>query len=383
MTSSESLHTTLARLIAFPTVSDRPTDEIVAYLARRAEDRGMRAEVIPSGPNKANLVVRAGPEGTDGLTLSGHLDVVPTAGQAWSSDPFVMTEREGRLFGRGTCDMKGFVAAVVTALEDIDVSELKQELALVWTHDEEVGCCGSALLVERFLREGRGLPRQALIGEPTSQQPKRMHPGHSTFAVRLQGRAAHSSRPSLGLSAIKLAREALGAIEGLEEELRGERAYEDLLEAPYTVVNVGEISGGSAVNIVPEHCHLHLGMRALPGQSAAQLLARLQASLAPLAARAASEGGRVRAELLREAPALLCPDGAPLLNDLKALGDGGTPGAVPFATDGGNLARLGLDCVVCGPGSIDLAHRPDESIGIDELDVGVDLVTRLIRRRCG
>lgn len=374
----------LAELVAFPTVSNRPTTEIVAFLATWAEDLGMRVSRYESGPDKANLVVRAGPEGTDGITLSGHLDVVPVAGQAWTSDPFRLTERDGRLLGRGSCDMKGFVAATMVALgrEELDVRALDRELALVWTHDEEVGCVGSRLLVEAMQAEGTALPAQALIGEPTSLSPRRLHPGHLTWRVVCTGIPAHSSRPALGLSAVRLAAEVLAALEGFSERLERERAYEDLLEAPWSVLNVGRIQGGSAVNIVPGHCVLDLGIRPLPGVTEAALSARLEETLAPVARRAEAAGGSIALEPRGGAPALLTRRDAPLLGDLAELLGPHTAGAVPFATDGSNLARLGLDCVVCGPGSIDLAHRPDESIGLDELHGAVDFVSRLVRRRC-
>lgn len=374
----------LAELVAFPTVSNRPTTEIVAFLATWAEDLGMRVSRYESGPDKANLVVRTGPEGTDGLTLSGHLDVVPVAGQAWTSDPFRLTEREGRLLGRGSCDMKGFVAATMVALsrDELVLSGLDRELALVWTHDEEVGCVGSRLLVEAMQAEGARLPAQALIGEPTSLTARRLHPGHLTWRVVCTGIPAHSSRPALGLSAVRIAGEVLQALELLTVSLARERAYEDLLDAPWSVLNVGRIQGGSAINIVPGHCVLDLGIRPLPGVTEAGLQARLDDILAPVAERAAAAGGSVELEPRGGAPALLTRRDAPLLEDLAALLGPPSPGAVPFATDGSNLARMGLDCVVCGPGSIDLAHRPDESIGLDELHGAVDFVSRLVRRRC-
>ncbi len=374
----------LARLVAYPTISTNPTTEITAFLAEWAEDLGMRVSQHASGPDKSNLVARIGPEGTDGLTLSGHLDVVPVDGQPWTSNPFVLTERDGRLLARGSCDMKGFIAAAMVALTrgEIDLERLDRELVLVWTHDEEVGCIGSRLLVEELRAKGESLPSQALIGEPTSLRPMRLHPGHSHFHVHCRGIAAHSSRPELGLSAISLAGGVVVALDELADQLRSERAFEDLLEAPFAILNIGRIKGGTAVNIVPDQCLVEVGIRPLPGQAEESLLERITEAVAPIAERARVRGGRVEASMLGGAPAMLTQPSAPLLSDLSAILGPRPAGAVPFATDGGNLAKLGLDCVVCGPGSIDLAHRPDESIGAAELHGAVDFVSQIVRRRC-
>ena len=166
----------LERLIAYPTVSSRPVDAIVADLAHDAETLGGRVHVLETPPGKSNIVARFGPEGTDGLTISGHMDVVPTDGQDWSSDPFTLSRRDGRLYGRGSADMKGFLAATMAALSDLPLRDLRRELALVWTHDEEVGCIGSGALAEGWDHRQPSLPTQTWIGEPTDARICRMHP---------------------------------------------------------------------------------------------------------------------------------------------------------------------------------------------------------------
>lgn len=369
-----SVEQTLATLVAYPTISDRPVTGIAAYLAERFSDLGMRIELLESSePGKCNLVCSAGPPGTDGIVLSGHMDVVPVEGQPWTSDPFTLTARDDRLIGRGSCDMKAFLAATVEALGRIDLSRLQRELVLIWTHDEEVGCLGSRWLADHFVAIGRPLPTLALIGEPTSFNILRMHPGHAAARIHCAGRAAHSSRPDLGANAIRLAARVIDALDGLAEEWRREVRFEGLLERPFVVMNVATIRGGSAINIVPDSCVIELGFRPLPGMDPDELFARIRERVEAI--------GDVRAELSRVTPAMLTPAGTALEEILTPWSVGA--GAAAFATDGGNLARAGVRALVFGPGSIDVAHRADEYVPVGELHRAVDVVEEVVARRCG
>lgn len=379
MAAPDPIHL-LSRMVAFPTVSDRPVTELAAFLAERSEAAGFRVERFQTSEHKCNVVATRGPVGTDGLILSGHMDVVPTEGQDWSSDPFVLTERDGRLHARGAADMKGFIAATIAATASLP--DLDRELMLVWTHDEEVGCKGSAALAERLEALERPLPSLALIGEPTDFRVARMHPGHITLQVVCTGRAAHSSLPDLGVSAIKVATRALVALEGLEEALRHERAFEDELARPWPILNVGTISGGAAVNIVPESCEIRLGVRPLPGQSVEALVARLRARIDEVDHEVSAWGGHARLELLHGVPALLTERGTELEGLLAPWASHPGTCAVPFATDGGNFSRLGVRSLVFGPGSIAVAHRPDEFVSVADLLRGTEVVRDLVQRRC-
>jgi acetylornithine deacetylase len=372
----EAVVSTLSTLVSFPTVSNRPTTAIAGYLAERAEDAGFRVELFQSSEHKANVVATKGPPGTDGLVLSGHMDVVPVDGQAWSSDPFELTEREGRLFARGAADMKGFLAAVLTACERLP--PLDRELVLVWTHDEEVGCNGSAILADTFRAQGRSLPGSTWIGEPTSMQICRMHAGHTTVAIELHGEPAHSSRPQLGKNAITALGRVLAALEELGRDLARERRFEALLANPFTLLNPGVVAGGTAVNIIPEHVRLDVGLRCLPGVDSRALVAELERRLGAL------DLGGVSASVVlqQDAQALLTREGTLLERDLRPSAREPTLGAVPFATDGGNLAVLGTEPLVFGPGSIDVAHRPDEYVRAQDLVDTVGIVDRVVRARC-
>lgn len=365
---------TLARLVAWPTVSHRPVTELAGWLAERCEGAGMTVERLESAPGKVNLVCRAGPPDTDGLVLSGHMDVVPVEGQPWTSDPFTLTRRGDRLLGRGSCDMKAFLAAVVEALPRLPLGRLRKELVLVFTHDEEVGCHGSRILAERYLAEGRTLPGLCLIGEPTSFRILRMHPGHVGMRITCHGRAAHSSKPDLGANAIRLAARVVDALDGLADRWRREVRFAELLERPFVVMNVATIQGGSAINIVPDRCVVELGFRPLPGMDVEALCRDVSECVTPL--------GAVETEVLRVTPSMLTPEGTPLESLLRPHARDGTLGAASFATDGGNLARLGVRTLVFGPGSIDVAHQADEYVPVNELHRAVDVVETVVGRRC-
>lgn len=370
----------LSALVAMPSVSSRPVLDIAAWLADRLEDAGMRIErcVSEHDPGKLSLIATAGPAGTNGLCLSGHMDVVPVDGQPWTTDPFQLTEREGRLIGRGSADMKGFLAAVLHAVRGVPLQKLQRELVLVLTDDEEVGCHGSARVADTLLAEGRRLPDACLIGEPTGFQAMRMHPGHVTVHIDVHGLAAHSSRPDLGANAIEGAMEIVRIAQQLARELQGEPT--DLpLDRPWVTLNTGCVRGGHAVNIVPDHCGLELGYRPLPGTDPLAVFRTLTQRITRAIGPA---GWSAHTHVTAVVPPLLSPEHHPL----RALLDPhrrGPAEAASFATDGGNLAKAGAEPVIFGPGRIEVAHKADEWIDPTELHDTVPILTALIHARCG
>ncbi len=373
----------LERLVSFPTISNRPVDALSGFLAERFERLGFRIERFddPEQAGKHNLVCTAGPEDGDGLVLSGHMDVVPTEGQPWTSDPFAVTERDGALYGRGTADMKGFFACTLAALERLDLERLTAPLVMVWTYDEEVGCLGSGKLVRALEGTGRRLPSQALIGEPTDFRMLRAHPGHVAMRIDVRGAAAHSSRPDLGINAIEAAAEVVREVRRIAVELQSEPASGSLLERPWVAVNVATITGGTAVNIVPDRCSVQVGYRQLPGMVDEAVFERITdavTSLGPDRLR----GARVHTHIERVTPAMLTPDGRPLQALLQPHASHPECGAATFATDGGNLAKLGMECLVFGPGRIEVAHQADEHVPIEHLHRAVDVIADVVAKRC-
>lgn len=371
----------LKPLIAFDTVSSRSVMGLATHMASACEKLGFEVELLsdPDDPHKANVLCMAGPQKEGGLILSGHMDVVPTEDQPWHSDPFRLTEREGKLYGRGTADMKGFLACTLAALGRLDLKKLREPLALMWTYDEEVGCRGSHKLVHALQKTPRILPSEALIGEPTDFKILRMHPGHVSIKIVTHGLAAHSSKPDQGASAIKAMARILNTIETLEGELMQERRHEAHLERPFVVMNVGTIRGGQAVNIVPDRCDILLGYRPLPGDEALAVAKRLKERIEALGVREPLEWSM---EVLSATPALLTPEGQPLQAILAPHAQSPNTGAAAFATDGGNLAALGIGSLIFGPGSIDVAHKANEYVEASALLRGTDAIEKIIATRC-
>jgi len=371
----------LARLVAFPTVSNRPVTALASHLAERAEAVGFQVDLYqkPGDSEKVNVVASIGPEDADGLILSGHMDVVPTEGQPWDSDPFQLTERDGLLYGRGTADMKGFIACCLQACERLDLKKIRRQLVLIWTHDEEVGCQGSSLLVDALKKTPRRLPTECLIGEPTDFQIFRMHPGHVSVVIRTLGESAHSSKPDLGASSIKSMHKVLGLCESIEEDLKTNRRLEEFLDRPWVAFNIGEIHGGKAVNLVPDSCEIVLGYRPLPGDDPLEVFRRIQAGLTELSL---PEKTSVEAHIRTLSPALMSPEGLALQAALSDHACSSSIGSASFGTDGGNLSSLGIQSLIFGPGSIDVAHKANEYVSREALLKGARMVEGVIRDRC-
>ncbi len=375
----------LARLVAFDSTSERSNLPVADFLADYLDRPGVRIERNPSAAgDKANLVVWLGPEpdpadgARRGLALSGHMDVVPP-GEGWASDPFRLMDRGDRWVGRGACDMKGFLALSANLAAERDPVRLRAPLALVFTYDEEVGTLGARRLVESYAA-GRRLPSQAIIGEPTSCRVARLHKGHLKMRVTLAGVSAHSGYPHLGVNAIEPAGRVIVALAELRRALESEPApHRELFpEVPYVPLNVGTVQGGTAINVVPERATVEIGLRPLPGMSSADLAARVTAAV-----RAAAAPAEPAVEVISDSPPLLVREDAPILRHLGDAMGQREPASVSFATDAGWLAGLGIDCAIWGPGSIEVAHKPDEHLPKAELAAAREVLAGAIERFCG
>jgi len=370
----------LSRLVGFDTTSRESNLPLADFLADYLDRPGVRVARNPSADGaKTNLVVTVGPESDDreGLVLSGHMDVVPAEESDWRSDPFTLTESGDRYVGRGTADMKGFLALAANRLAAADASALRRPLALLFTYDEEVGTLGARRFTETFTPIAR-LPRHVVIGEPTALRVVRAHKGMVRLRLEFTGRAAHSGYPYLGRSAIEPAARAIVALSVLRRALEAERPPngEAFPDVPFVALNVGTVAGGSAANVIPDRCEVHLGVRVLPGMTVDDVAARVRAAVAG----AVEEPFAL--EPVSESPAMLLDPDAPIHRALcEAVGQRESH-SVMFASDAGWLQRAGFESVLFGPGSIEVAHQPNEFLPVKEFRRAGQVLDGLIHRSC-
>jgi acetylornithine deacetylase len=372
----------LARLVGFDSTSRNSNLPIADFLCDYLDRPGVRIARNPSPDGgKTNVIAWLGPEPEGdrrGLVLSGHMDVVPAEEAGWRHDPFSLTDEGDRWVGRGSCDMKGFLALAANLSVEAKAGRWRAPLALVFTYDEEVGTLGARQLTESFPAAAR-LPRSAIIGEPTSLRVARTHKGHAKLRVTLHGVSAHSGYPHLGANAIEPAGRVIVALTRLRRELEAEHPPNRELfpEVPYVPLNVGTIRGGSAINVVPDRCALEVGFRPLPGVASEELVERVSR-----AAREAAAPFEPEIELLSDSPPMLLDAASPIHRHLCGLIGQEEGSSVSFATDAGWLQRLGLDCAIFGPGSIEVAHKPNEFLPKDEFAAARGLLERTIRHFC-
>ncbi|HKB67012.1 MAG TPA: acetylornithine deacetylase [Pyrinomonadaceae bacterium] len=371
---------TLAELVAIDSVSARSNAAIVDYLAQRCESIGMSTKRLPytdaSGVEKTNLIALSGAEFSDNtaveLALVGHTDTVPYDPN-WT-EALQLTEREGKLFGRGACDTKAFIAAGLTAIEIVELKQLRRPLALVFTADEEIGLIGA-----KRLAEARALHSSyAIVGEPTSLQPMRAGKGYCLAEITIKGREAHSAYPSLGSSAVFGAARLIKKIEAIAGELEAEQHA--AFDPAYTTLNVGLVQGGTAKNVIPGECRFTLEWRPIPGQDPKRLL--------DLLAGAIDEEKSRDSEFTCEVDAARADEGfetspaSALVTLLETL-TGNEAGTVAFGTEAAQMTELGAEAVVFGPGNIRVAHRTGEFVPVAELEACVSILRQAIERICG
>jgi acetylornithine deacetylase len=379
MTSVMTDQERLARLIAFPSVAGRPNHDILDFICDQIEAPGVRIHRVPAeNEQRVNLVALAGPPDAPperGLALSAHMDVVPAEEDGWESDPFTLTDRGDRWVARGAADMKGFLALAVGRFAEWSRRELAAPLALLLSTDEELGAVGAQWLVKRW-NDRDAIPRACLVGEPTSLKPLRMHKGHVKIRIAIEGRPAHSGSPHLGDNAIRRAARIMERIDALNQRY-AERAadYESGHISP-PVVSPVRIAGGNALNVIPDRCELWLSGRPAPGMTGDQMARDVRGAIDPLA------DGRVACDLVHETESLLTPSDAPLFRRLVEIAGEPDQPMAPYATDAGALMALGVQSVIFGPGSIDVAHRPNEWLPKDEFVGAGEVVDRLIGERC-
>jgi acetylornithine deacetylase len=379
---AERIRRLLADLIAFDTVSDRSNLSLIAYIENYLASFGIAGRrTLDDTGQKASLWATIGPKDRQGIVLSGHTDVVPVAGQSWTSSPFELAERDGRLYGRGTTDMKGFVAVCLAMVPEIRRADLTMPIHLAFSYDEEVGCVG----VRPLLRELSFAPIRPLacfVGEPTQMQVVIGHKGKHAVRATFRGHACHSSLAPTGVNAVEYAAELITEIRRRAIQLATQGQRDEMYDIAHTTLLTSIVQGGTALNIVPDHCAVEFEARGLGTNESKSvtdaIVAWATAEIEP-AMRRTEPGCGVDFEQILEYPALEMPPGHSLVTLAKQLAGRNSHAKVSFGTEAGLFVSIaGIPTVVIGPGSIEQAHKPDEYVKLSELLDCAGFIERLM-----
>jgi acetylornithine deacetylase len=373
----------LERLVSFDTTSRNSNAALIGFIRDYLDGFGVTYRVsTDAAGQKANLHAIIGPRGAGGLALSGHVDTVPVDGQAWTGDPFELRRRDGKLFARGSCDMKGFVASCLAAVPDFQALPLVRPLHLLISYDEEVGCGGAKRLIQDLAESGLR-PGLCVVGEPSGMQPILAHKGKVNVDVTVRGLPGHSSEPSKGVNAVQAAGEAIAWVAREARRLAAEGPFEDGFDPPYTTIHVGTVHGGTILNIIPEHAEFTMEWRFIPGDSPHRHLERMQAWIAETiepAMKAVHPGCGFGYQIALEMPGMALPADHALATVVKQVAGTNSAGKVAYGTEGGFYESAGIPTIICGPGDIAQAHQPDEWIAASQLEACDSFVRRLADR---
>lgn len=373
----------LRDLIAFPTVSVNPNRDLIDYCANLLKDVGAEVTIIEDETGtKANLYATIGPRDRPGVLLSGHTDVVPIDGQDWTLPAFELTEKGGNLYGRGTADMKGFVASALNAAQMAAKRDLKTPLHLALSYDEEIGCVGVHSMID-MLAAAPFRPVFCIVGEPTSLSVATGHKGKTGCQAVCKGREGHSALAPFALNAIYLANDLITAIRDVQADVIETCGHDDGYDVPYTTLHVGVIQGGVALNIVPNICTFRFEIRNIVEDDPEPILDRIRAAAAEIAAKAQADfpEADIEIEVTNRYPSLGTPEDAEVVSFVKSLcGSNGTM-KVAFGTEGGLFdQKLGVPTVICGPGSMMQGHKPDEFVSVEQLGRCDEMLAKLVER---
>ena len=370
----------LAKLVSFGTVSSKSNLPLIDFVESYLQGWNVPYVRVPNeAGDKAAIYATIGPQDRGGIVLSGHTDVVPVTGQAWTSDPFTLRVENGRVYGRGAVDMKAFDALVLAMVPEFLSANLITPIHIMLSYDEETTCLGVVDVIRR-LGHDLPLPKAAIVGEPTMLEVVDAHKSVVTFSTTVHGFEAHSSKPYLGASAVMTAADLIAELNRIADEMMERGDTSGRFDPPYTTVHVGTIAGGTARNILSKACSFHWEFRGLPNLDPQEIPTRLERFVQEVALKRLNrfgEFGRIETKLEVAVPGL-APDPGSFAETftLRLAGKNQTQ-TVPFGTEAGHYQAAGIPTVVCGPGSIDQAHQPDEYITLDQLDAGLAFMRRL------
>lgn len=371
----------LEQLIAFDTTSRNSNLELIHFVRDYLDGLGVASDLVfDETGEKANLYATIGPDDRGGIALSGHTDVVPVDGQKWDTDPFHLERKDSRLYARGSADMKAFIAVCLTLTPQMLKSELHTPIHLVFSYDEEIGCVGVRTLRAQ-LEHMENRPLGVVIGEPPSMTVARAHKGKLSLRCRVRGLEGHSGLTHLGVNAVEAAAEAIAYLKGMARRIEKDGPFDPELQPPYTTVHTGVVEGGTQLNIIPKSCWFDFEFRHLPEVDPDSLLRELQhhvdEKILPEMHEVSSDTGFEWIPSSR-APGLNTDKDADIVRLAQALTGANTSGKLSFGTEGGLFSDAGMPAVVCGPGSIEQAHKPNEWIELDQIAQCERFVERLI-----
>lgn len=371
----------ISKLVSFDTTSHLSNLPLINFVRDYLTSHGVASTIVPTPDGqKAALYATIGPDSEGGIVLSGHTDVVPVEGQTWTTDPFKLVERSGKLYGRGTCDMKSFVAIALALVPEFLAQPLKTPIHLAFSYDEEVGCVGVRPLIRHVL-EHFPKPKMAIVGEPTNMSVVNAHKSIHGFITEIRGVEAHSSMPHLGVNAVMIAAELVAEINRIADDMRRKGDSTGRFDPPFTSVHVGTIEGGTALNIVPKHCQFHWEFRGLPDQDPQEIPDRLdrfaREQLLP-AMKAVSEDAQITTTRVNDVPMFSGQDQAPVETLVLQLAQQNDIHTVSYGTEAGLFEAQDISTIICGPGDIEQAHKPDEFISLEQVDRSLSFMRRLI-----
>lgn len=372
----------LKRLVAFDTTSSKSNLHLIDDVDTYLKSHGAKTyRVYNDDGDKANLYALIGPEVEGGVVLSGHTDVVPIDGQDWSTDPWTVTEKEGRLYGRGTCDMKAFSAIGLSLVPEMVEADLKRPVIFALSYDEEVGCLGAPHMIAE-IKEKIPAPSAVIVGEPTMMKVIDGHKGIASFRVTVTGFTTHSSQTDKGVSAVEAAAKLISKVSDMRERRARDADPQSPFDPPYTTMTVNVVHGGTQLNIMAAECVFDFDVRAIPGDSADDVLEEFRSYADGVEAemRARAGGCRVQIDQMTNAPTFAPQSENPAADLAKALTGHNSTDVVAYAAEAGQFQEAGFSTVICGPGSIDQAHQRNEYITVDQLQQGTAFLRKLISR---
>lgn len=362
--------TLIEELIRFDTVSRNSNLALIEFIADLLSRHGIESDLIEDESGaKADLIATIGPRDVPGLMLAGHTDVVPVDNQDWASDPFIVKERDGLLYGRGTCDMKGFIAVVLALVPELSEARLTRPIHLGFTYDEEIGCFGGQVLARR-LDQWAVRPQWCVVGEPTGMSVVSGHKGKLSVDCHVHGAEGHSAYIDKGVNAVEIGSEIVSRLRSMQRRIQSEGPHDATFNPPFTTIHTGHMQGGIARNIIPRDCRFEFEIRNLPDQDPLQLLDEVRTyigdTLLPEMREVSPDCG-VDLEIQSNIPGLSPSEGGELLSIALHLTGTNAPGRISFTTEAGLYQGVEIPTIVCGPGYIDQAHRPNEFVALQQL----------------